>query len=169
MLVGWVLPDGLDTLLEQIEVRVIFVLARPLAVLIDGPEFLYGVDGGNRHQTLVEVLLARLVLVPEFQLRMQFQLFFVHHFIRIYLFNIILTKIFPFLCFILFIFSLTGLSLSYLLQSTALSAAVKGLLSALAMPASPISHSPNRENKNIVSITNIKAKAAVFLSFGVHG
>lgn len=61
-----VLPDRLDIVFEEVEIRIILMRTGSLAMLIDGPEFLYGIDHGNGDETLVEVLFAGLVLVPEF-------------------------------------------------------------------------------------------------------
>ena len=78
VLVVDVLPDGLDLFLEGVEVDVVLEVTGPLEVLVQVPEGGDGSGDADGQQTLVEVLLGWLVLVPELDGSLQLQCFLIH-------------------------------------------------------------------------------------------
>lgn len=76
-----ILPDRFYILLEEIKVGVILMFAWSFAMLIDCPELLNCINNSDRHQALIEFLLNRLVLIPEFQFSGQLQLFLIHKYL----------------------------------------------------------------------------------------
>jgi hypothetical protein len=62
-----VLPDGLDVLLEEVDVGPHLHLGGSFEVLVECPELLDGGDVGHGVQTVFETVALRELLIPELQ------------------------------------------------------------------------------------------------------
>lgn len=67
MLAIRIFPYWLNSLLKEVDVRVVFHGAGSFAMLVDSPKLLNTIDCGYWDEAFIEVLFGGLVLIPEFE------------------------------------------------------------------------------------------------------